>query len=248
MLSTFDRCAETESVSAHASGTAAHRHVINNGANGIGGASSRARVGALVAQANAVSGTVGVENTLGSAASVRIAPELREASARAIVADRVGSARRGIALVDDGRFIASWKYIGVRFFATTRPMLGSSRRRCCRRVSRSRLTWYERTELERISLVAVRASADRDVIDDRATSSGATGSQTGVSALLFYASLVARAFGVYRTLGSAVRRLSYVSLAAGASWRTVGISTVGEATAGRGSAGIPLEYVFRRCH
>jgi hypothetical protein len=96
-----DDVAGPESVSGGSVGATAHRDVVGDSADGLETASAGTRVLALVADARFVHCAVGADQTLGSAALVRVSEVLGQTLACGVSsllpADGVRAARAGVA-------------------------------------------------------------------------------------------------------------------------------------------------------
>lgn len=185
--------------------------MIDHSASGRLAAGSGAGVYALVVQTGLGAIAVGVSDTLGSTAGVRIAEVLGQAGAGAgavsLVADGVGSARRWIA-------------------------------RRSRLLGRRRVIVDSRALAERIARVAGVTVADGIVLDDVAEGVDTAGAWTRVRALFVLAGEISRALLVDDALGSAVWRSADVVRQAGAGREAVDDATLRVWTAGRLDAGI----------
>lgn len=158
----------------HSLGTTAIGNVVKDLTNRIGATNSGTGIDTLVADTSSASIAVRVQNTLGTAAGVRVTVIFRQTRTYSVVALGVGATRRGVTRVLWRQWILDFCW------------------------------WFGIADAKRITDVAHQTTADGSVVDDIALGVEATGSGARIEALLINARLVARALSVNGALWTTV--------------------------------------------
>lgn len=161
---TWHWAALNKGIALHSLGTTAIGNVVKDLTNRIGATNSGTGIDTLVADTSSASIAVRVQNTLGTAAGVRVTVIFRQTRTYSVVALGVGATRRGVTRVLWRQWILDYSKIGT--------VMNTLLIRC--QMVLTFRWWFGIADAKRITDVARQTTADGSMVDDIALGVEAT--------------------------------------------------------------------------